>query len=285
MIADNVWNDEPSWLKKKRQLAALLQKRLPEFQQQTKWLPWQQLPTSQEGWLTADGDFTAAPLSVAVNQYSDILQENLMEKAIRWQDNQLFAAHLAHMDGGQFIYVPENTDLSVPVEFTGRGMLTNPHNVIIVGANSRVTIKERLRLKSAQPMFTGTELLIGAGAQVNYQQANELRAPAIFTAVHVYQARGAAVYTDLVAANEGDLTLSLYNFLDGAESTWKADTHLQPGRTGVQEFIPSVDGFGTRSKARLTTYVKETRSGQVKVAKFQPAAGEPLSATNRVVYE
>ena len=282
MTADNRWKNEPEWLTKKRQLANTLQKTFRQYPHQEKWLPWQDMGTDQANWLSMIGDFVALPLSVAVDQYSDLLQENLMEKGINWQDNQLFAAHLANLDGGQFIYVTADRQVSTPIEFAGQGMLTNPHNVIIVGANSKVTIKEKLQLKSAQPMFAGTELLVGPGAQVDYEQVNELRAPAIFTAVHAYQARGARLNTRLVVENEGDLTLSLYDFLDGDESTWNGEIYLQPGRTGIHDFIPSVDGFGTGTSAHLTTYVDQNKGGQVQVGKFQPASGEPLSVENQV---
>lgn len=270
------WQDEPAWLRKKRQLAQILRERFPKFEHQEKWLPWQTMVTDQTNWLRVDQEYQALPLSEAVHRYSELLQENLMEKALRWQDNQLFAAHLTQIDGGQFIYIPDNTTINKPIEFAPQGMMTNPHNLIIVGANSTVSINEKMQVKSAQPLFAGTEILIGAGATVAYHWANELRAPAIFSAVHAYQARGAHLTTDLAVVNVGDVTISLSNFLDGVASTWSAAVLLRPGKTGVHSLLANVDGFGQGSHADLVTYADKSAGGQVTVGDFQPGSGEPL---------
>lgn len=277
---------EPDWLQKKRQLATLLQSRFPVLPGQEKWFPWQPAACAgqkKQGWLRHTDTYTALPLAEAVWDYSELLQENLMEKALRWQDNQLFAGHLANIDGGQFIYVPDDCCLTAPIEFTGQGCLTNPHNVIIVGARSRVTIDERLMIKSAQGLFAGTEILLGAGARVEYRQTNDLRAPAVYTAVHAYQAHGATLNLKLVVANEGAVTVSTSNFLDGAGSTWTTTALLDPGDTGQLHFIPVADGFGQGSHADLTTYVNDQGRGQVKLAPFKTGSGEPLPLKGTVI--
>lgn len=278
-----MWSNEPDWLQKKRQLAQALGGRFPKIDQQEKWLPWQTAPSQTTGWLDHQGNYAAQPLATAVNTYSELLQENLMEKAVRWQDNQLFAAHLSRIDAGQFIYVPDNCQLPAPIRLAPQGIAANPHNVIIVGANSQVTIEETMRLKSAQPLFAATELLLGAGARVVYRRADELRAPAIYSAVHAYQARGAQLLTRMVVANEGDVTLSLANFLDGAASTWDSSVLLQPGRYGRQAFHPVVDGYGAGSHASLTTYIDQLTSDQVKHDQFQTGSGEPLPVTEKTI--
>ena len=68
---------------------------------------WQKKTTDvSRGWLSLQEDsLTAMPLEEAVNEYSTLLQENLMEKAIFWQESQLAAMHLANIDCGQFIYL------------------------------------------------------------------------------------------------------------------------------------------------------------------------------------
>lgn len=274
--AENLWVDEPGWLQKKRQLAAQLQERFPKYDGQDKWLPWQQAPTNQEEWLTAADSFQAMPLSMAVRHYSDLLQENMMEKALPWQDNQLFAAHLAAIDGGQFIYVPNNQVIKQPIRFTPRGVMTNPHNLILVGAHSRVTIIEEMRVKNAQPLFAGTEILMGSGAQVTYQQANDLRAPVIFTAVHAYQAHGSHLKTQWQVANAGSVTLSHYSFLDGKDTDWHGTVLLEPGKTGDHRLRPTVDGFGAGSQASLSFYVDESAGGQAAIDQFKTGSGEPL---------
>ena len=103
-----IWKQEPAWLEKKRQLAVLLQSRFPTLPTQEEWGDsWQKGTTGMSrGWLSLQEDsLTAMPLEEAVNEYSTLLQENLMEKAIFWQDSQLAAMHLANIDCGQFICV------------------------------------------------------------------------------------------------------------------------------------------------------------------------------------
>ena len=138
---------QPDWLQKKRSLAIMLQKRFALADQQQAWLAkWQQpeLVTNDESsLLNHDGDdFVALPINVAVQKYPELLQENLMEKAVRWQDNQLNALHLALMDTGQFIYVPDETKLEKPLKVELVTRSNNPHNLVIVGAGAQVTIIE-----------------------------------------------------------------------------------------------------------------------------------------------
>ena len=92
-----IWKQEPAWLEKKRQLAVLLQSRFPTLPTQEEWGDsWQKGTTGMSrGWLSLQEDsLTAMPLEEAVNEYSTLLQENLMEKAIFWQDSQLAALQI-----------------------------------------------------------------------------------------------------------------------------------------------------------------------------------------------
>ena len=75
-------------LEKKRQLAVLLQSRFPTLPTQEEWGDsWQKGTTGMSrGWLSLQEDsLTAMPLEEAVNEYSTLLQENLMEKAMEWK--------------------------------------------------------------------------------------------------------------------------------------------------------------------------------------------------------
>lgn len=283
--ANVVWAAEPGWLTKKRQLAQALEKQFPPFPDQDQWLPWQAgSQNNSNGWLKGRcADYIAEPLQQAVQDYSDFLQENLMEKGIKWQDNQLFAAHLAQLDGGQFIYVPDNRQVSTVLRFTPRGTMTNPHNVIIVGANSRATIEEKMLIKSAQPLFAATELLVGANAQVSFRQDNQLRAPQLFQGLNIYQAQGAHVTTDLNLFNEGKVAISYSNFLDGDDSQWDARATLKPGHFGSLHLIPKVSGTGQQSRAQLVTRVAEQFGGRVKVKPFAVASGSTVTASEQTI--
>ena len=120
----------PDWLMKKRQLAVLLQERFKSTPAAEKIMAaWLENPSlaqlEQAADEQADADqVTAAvppttgwvnlPLFTAANTYPELLQENLMEKAISWQDSQLNAMHLALLNGGRFIYIPDGTIVKEP---------------------------------------------------------------------------------------------------------------------------------------------------------------------------
>ncbi len=90
---------QPDWLQKKRSLAIMLQKRFPLANHQQAWLAKCQQPSiagnDESLSLNHDGDdFVALPINVAVQKYPELLQENLMEKAMLKEDMEILMAHL-----------------------------------------------------------------------------------------------------------------------------------------------------------------------------------------------
>ena len=178
----------PDWLMKKRQLAVLLQERFKSTPATEKIIAaWLENPSlaqlEQSVGEQANADQVKAavphttgwvnlPLFAAANVYPELLQENLMEKAISWQDSQLNAMHLALLNGGRFIYIPDGTIVKEPIELTVDCPLPNYHNLVIVGAGAQATIVEHQTAISRQPAYFGTELLLGDGARVDYYQSN-----------------------------------------------------------------------------------------------------------------
>ena len=162
---------QPDWLRKKRQLAMMMAQKLPVTDhQQTvlkKWLQNPQLDIDDEQVTTTPDGYVNLPIFIAAQQYPELVQENLMEKAINWQANQLNALHLAFLNGGRFVYVPNNTVVDQPIELHATVSGCNYHNLIMVGANSKVTIIENEVASDQQPSYLGTELLLDDSAQVN----------------------------------------------------------------------------------------------------------------------
>ena len=108
---------QPDWLRKKRQLAMMMAHELPVTDhQQTvlkKWLQNPQLDIDDEQVTTTLDGYVNLPIFLAAQQYPELVQENLMEKAINWQASQLNALHLAFLNGGRFVYVPNNTVVEI----------------------------------------------------------------------------------------------------------------------------------------------------------------------------
>ena len=221
----------PDWLMKKRQLAVLLQERFKSTPATEKiiaaWLEnpsLAQLEQSVGEQINADQAQTATqntvgcvnlPLFAAANVYPELLQENLMEKAISWQDSQLNAMHLALLNGGRFIYIPDGTIVKEPIELAVDCPLPNYHNLVIVGAGAQATIVEHQIATGRQPAYFGTELLLGDGARVDYYQSNRFSAERNHQAVRAYQAQHSVLNMYLALFDEHDLTTDFYANLDG----------------------------------------------------------------------
>lgn len=281
-----IWQQEPGWLQKKRQLATILQARFPKQDGQDEWLDaWEgerhQLGEST-GLINHNGDYIARPLSQAVNEYSEILQENLMEKAIPWQDGQLNAAHLSKIDGGQFIYVPDQTTVTAPIRLTPILVGENPHNVIIVGAGSRVTIEETAQMTNPGAVYAGSELLVGSGAVVTYRQANHFEGERALQAVHVYQAQGSRVQLAYGQDSATDVSTSLYSFLDGRQTSWRADVVLRMAAGTRQKLCPVLDGYGQGTTGRLYVWGQSATLADLQLDQLKTGSGEPLDIKEKV---
>ncbi len=227
----------PDWLMKKRQLAVLLQERFKSTPAAEKimaaWLKnpcLAQLDQSvdeqaklEKAATDADDEVKMAagwvnqPLFAAANVYPELLQENLMEKAISWQDSQLNAMHLALLNGGRFIYIPDGTIIKEPIELIVDCPLPNYHNLVIVGVGAQATIVEHQTATGSQPAYFGTELLLGDGARVDYYQSNRFAATQNHQAVRAYQAQHSVLNMYLALFDEHDLTTDFYANLDGQD--------------------------------------------------------------------
>src|SRR5699024_1979714 len=144
-----IWKKEPAWLEKKRELVVILQLRFPTLPVQEECIDdWHKITTVvRMSMLSLHVDsLTAMPLEQAVNEYSTLLQENLMEKAIFWQDNQLAAMHLANIDCGQFIYLRPQITQERPIVFSPHLNSANTHNIIVISAEVNAVIEERMTI-------------------------------------------------------------------------------------------------------------------------------------------
>lgn len=220
--------DQPAWLQQKRQLAMMRAEELPTDQWQTplldSWRNHSQLTITNEQGVTHTDGYVDLPIFKAAQQYPELLQENLMEKAIDWQASQVNALHLALINGGRFIYIPDGMVIKHPIEIAYSGAECNYHNLIIVGANARVTIVEHVHAANDRPSYLGTELLLGDSAQVDYYQSNTFSADHNWASVRAYQA--------------GDSLLNMYVAL--------FDRHHLFG-----DFHSNLDGDGSRANFKM----------------------------------
>lgn len=267
----------PDWLMKKRQLAVLLQERFKNTPTAEKIMAaWQNNPDLRQLDQTAGTEqpdngepvgnnnqnqaqsnvdasqsqsWVDLPLFAAANEYPELLQENLMEKAISWQASQLNAMHLAMLNGGRFIYIPDGTIIKEPLELTIDCPLPNYHNLIIVGAGAQATIVEHQLATGQQPAYFGTELLLGDGAHVDYYQSNRFGARQNYQVVRAYQAQHSVLNMYLALFDEHDLTTDFYTNLDGQGAqaaikmvTIASDQQIQDVQTQILNHGPHTVG-------------------------------------------
>lgn len=275
---------QPAWLQKKRSLAVMLKNRFKLAPgQQTFIEAWQDphlLTESEPSYqLHLANDYVALPLQKAALQYPELLQENLMEKAVRWQDSQLNALHLALMDAGQFVYVPDHQQLTQPLQFNLESQSQNPHNLIIVGAGAEVTIDEYSHYGNPEPTYAATEILVGTGATVHYRQMEHFRTSQIRHAIHVYQARQAHVDLAVVAPRGQESYSSLYSFLDGNGSQWSLGLAAMAEHGQHLQIHTLVDGYGVDTTASVNEWGWHSADSQVDFGKLATVDDEPLPLT------
>lgn len=247
--------DQPDWLQQKRQLAGQLAATFTtnDFAQHIidQWqAPDLGIVDDGQGDCST-ADYVDLPLFAAARKYSELLQENLMEKAIFWQDSQLNALHMAMLNGGRFIYVPDNKVIEKPIELHVDCPLTNYHNLVIVGANSQVTIVEQQNGSSQQPTFFGTELLLGDGAVVNYYQSNHFTSATNWQATRAYQAADSQLNVYTAFFDQHDLYTDTFTSLDGDGSNASVKTVAITNGQQHQEVHTRIDNHGLHTDGEI----------------------------------
>ncbi|WP_288638805.1 hypothetical protein [uncultured Lentilactobacillus sp.] len=212
--------NQPGWLRKKRQLAAMLLTRFSTMPEEkplvTAWQKKLDTHLVPEGETTTVDGLVDLPLFEAVKQYPAMCQENLMEKGLSWQASQLNAMHLALLNGGRFLYLANDQQINSPVELSGDFAAANYHTLIIVGSNCQLTIKDQRNWQAGVPLFSGLELLVGTNSTVSYLYNGHLYSPVMARlGMHVYQAHGAQVRVIAAPQVSQPLTLDLQSNLDG----------------------------------------------------------------------
>ena len=191
------------------------------------------------------------PIFIAAEQYPELLQENLMEKAIDWQANQINALHLALLNGGRFIYVPDGAVVKQPIELAYSGTEYNYHNLVIVGANAQVTIVEQVHAQNDQPSYVGTELLLGDSAKVDYYQSNTFTADHNWESVRAYQAGDSLLNMYVALFDRHHLVGDFHSNLDGDGSNANFKMVGIATHDQLQEINTRIDNHGLHTDGEI----------------------------------
>lgn len=194
----------------------------------------------------------------AAREHGELLQKYL-NTAIKADEHRLTAFHAALMNGGAFLYVPKNVEISEPIQavYVHDHVETNlvNHVLVIAEDNSSVVYVENYisTVESAGSIFNiAAEVIAGSNAKVQYGAVDNL-AKGITTYVYRCAAadRNAKIEWALGQMNDGNtISVNTTNLLgDGSN----ADTQMVVVGRGeqIQNFTTSIVHFGKHTDGHI----------------------------------
>lgn len=110
-------------------------------------------------------------LATALREHGDLVQKYLYQ-LVKADDHKIAALHAALVNGGVFLYVPKNVEVSVPVQAVfqveGNGGFVAPHVLIVAEPFSKVVYVDTFVSSNGTSMVANSvvEVFVGNGASV-----------------------------------------------------------------------------------------------------------------------
>ncbi|MFB6283729.1 MAG: Fe-S cluster assembly protein SufD [Halobacteria archaeon] len=183
--------DEPEWLKERRMNARESFGNLPDPNiiktPGKRWTDLEALDvfsaaSDTEGESTKEisadvpDDVIVEDFSTAQDEHDELLNEKLMNVAVRWDENKYTAVHAAAMRGGTLVYVPEGVEVDGTVDIKHEiGEKSRFNNTLIIAEEqAKVTVAERISGGDSS-FFSGVvEVLADDASEVNYGALQDL---------------------------------------------------------------------------------------------------------------
>ncbi len=114
------------------------------------------------------------PLSQAVREYPELVKRYFMSDGVALTENKFAALHGALWNGGMFLYVPKNVEVSLPLQsligIEKPGLGSFYHTLIVAEEGSSVSILEDRISAAGGPALNAEvmEVFVGKGARVRY---------------------------------------------------------------------------------------------------------------------
>ncbi len=188
------------------------------------------------------------PLSEALKKYEDLVKEKIFTK-FKFDQNKFTSLHLALLNSGVFIYIPDNLEIPEPIYIVNEVQSENAgifaHNLILIGRNSYITIVEENHccLGNEYAVVTNvSEIFGGEESKVNFISINNL-------------ASGIYNYIERIFIPEKDAKINfIVNWLGGKLTLSKHEAFLEkPGA----ELRDVQIAFGTETQHfDLTSYTQ-----------------------------
>lgn len=252
-------HQEPQWLTVKRQVAYDLSNELP-------------LPATLRKVNFTAPELTSHPLDLtnyaneaqqdcgiimmdllaAALKFPELVQENLMEKAIPWRDNAVNARHLAFLQSGGFVFIPDNVHLNTPINISS--LIDNSqqekHLLIIVGAGAQIQLTFQDQATTLDNTRLMTEILLGNHAQVDFYDAIWPHSKQTHQVFNAYLAQNAQLHTYTGLFNHGNAHYNSNIDLDGEGSqaqirlvSLSTQRQQQTIKTRIINHSPHTHGF------------------------------------------
>ncbi|MRX72010.1 Fe-S cluster assembly protein SufD [Bacillus lacus] len=198
-------------------------------------------------------------IHTAAREHGDLLQKYFMTEGVKVDEHKLTALHAALVNGGIFVYVPKNVEVSVPLQAVY--VHENPdtalfNHVIVVAENfSSVTYVENYIsvTDQAEGVFNiVTEVIARDGAKVVYGAVDTL-AKGVTTYVNRRGTAGrdAKIEWALGLMNDGDTISENITNLMGDGSYGDTKTVVVGRGEQKQNFTTSVIHFGKNSEGYI----------------------------------
>lgn len=113
-------------------------------------------------------------MGAAVRDHAALVRPAFMTDAVTPNHSKFGALNGALWNGGTFLYVPDNVEVTLPLQSTLRidrpGLGFFPHTLVIVGRNSKVTLIEETNSDAADGTLTMpvVELILREGADLTF---------------------------------------------------------------------------------------------------------------------
>jgi Fe-S cluster assembly protein SufD len=195
----------------------------------------------------------------AAREHGELLQKYFMTDAVKVNEHKLTALHAAMLNGGAFLYIPKNVEITEPIQAVyihddQEANLFN-HVLIVADDNSSVTYVENYvsTVAEADGIFNiVTEVIAGANAKVQYGAVDTL---AKGTTVYVNRrgkaGRDARIEWALGLMNDGNTISENITNLIGDGSFGDTKSVVVGRGEQTQNFTTSIVHFGKNSEGYI----------------------------------
>ncbi|MFG6119580.1 Fe-S cluster assembly protein SufD [Thalassobacillus sp. B23F22_16] len=199
-------------------------------------------------------------MNTAVREHSDLVEKYYMKDGIQVDEHRLTALHAALMNGGVFVYVPENVQVEEPLQAIfwqedPESALFN-HVIVVADKNSSVTYVENYlsQNKEDEEAVTNilTEVFAHDNAKVSFGAVDNLGAG---TTTYVNRRgvadRDAKIEWALGQMNDGYTISENYTYLMGENSLGDAKTVSVGRGSQKQNFTARIVHYGKASEGYI----------------------------------